>query len=106
MPGCLFSYYAYREQLNTLCSDITSALLSAVDCCETGRTVRNFACSDELSQFKKDSLEAHRIWVSAGRPRIVQVHDNRLEQELVISVQFVLHTLCINEKLMIIYSTV
>ena len=60
----------HREQLNTLCSDITSALLSAVDCCETSRTVPNFAWFDELLQFRKDSPEAHRIWVSAGRPRV------------------------------------
>ena len=38
----------HRELLNTFCSDITGALLRAVDCCETCRIVRNNAWSDEL----------------------------------------------------------
>ena len=113
VPSCCISCQGvclvtmHREQLNTLCSDITSALLSAVDCCETSRTVRNVAWFDELLQFRKDSPEAHCIWVSAGRPRVRgKCMTVGLLQELVISELFVLHTLCMNEKLMIVCSTV
>ena len=56
----------HREQLNTFGSNITITLFSAVNCCETGSTMRNVAWSDEFSQFKKGSLGAHRIWVFAG----------------------------------------
>ena len=84
VPSCctscqgVCSVTIHREQLNTFCSDISSALLSTVDFCKTSRTVRNVAWIDELSQFKKDSLEAHRTWMSTGRPRVGQVHENQL----------------------------
>ena len=39
----VFVVTMHREQLNTFSSNITSTLLSSVDYCETGRTVRNVA---------------------------------------------------------------
>ena len=52
---------AYRDDLNNLCTDISTALLKAIGFCETRKVVSKVVWCKELSELKKASLEAHRL---------------------------------------------
>ena len=74
MCSCNCCDSAHRDELNNFCTDISTALLKAVDLCETGKVVSKVVWSKELSELKKASLEAHHLWVCAGRPCSGQIN--------------------------------
>ena len=53
-------------------------MLKAVSFCETGKVVSKVVWSKELSELKKASLEAHRLWVCAGRLCSGQINCDRI----------------------------
>jgi hypothetical protein len=90
VPDCCYqcvhkcSDSRHRADLNVFCVSIVDALTSATCACLSKKsTRRNKALwTDELSRLKSLSIQSHRAWVNAGRPRDGLSANNRTAAKL------------------------
>jgi Reverse transcriptase (RNA-dependent DNA polymerase) len=70
----------HRCVIEIFTQNIVNALQSSASQCDQSRQKANRKpfWSPELSRLKCQSVEAHKAWVSSGRPRTGVVNDNRL----------------------------